>query len=213
MGRLLEKIGEVGQRPRRSHPGELVGHQPDVGLEHVAEMVADAAVDPIGGDDDIAVEKPRLEAAWRNGLAEIEHDAELAAPRIEHLEQRQAGAAGKAIAALAHLAGPPVLGANDADVIPIGEAVADHRVGFGIAAEKGAERVVGKEDAETEGVVLAVLLMDVDLPSRPRLYGEDDKLEPAGTGADDIDFYAAVPVLSSQKNACRPVCARPRISA
>ena len=52
---LLEEEREGVERPRRAHPGELIGPQIDARLEPSACCCADARIDAVGRDDQVGV--------------------------------------------------------------------------------------------------------------------------------------------------------------
>src|SRR5262245_40863120 len=98
----------------------------------------------------------------------------------------------------------------DGNIVPIGELAADTLVGFGIVAQEFIERVIREDDTEAEGVVIPVLLDDLDVPGRLRLLGEKGEIEPARPAADHLDPHHSVsgsaiwPDPLSTIIACRP---------
>lgn len=100
---------------------------------------------------------------------------------MQDLEQRQPGAAGKAIAAARNFL--PLVA--DPDIVPIGECLRDLIVGLGIPAQKLAKRLIGKDDTEPESIVGAVLLEQLDVPVRTHLLDENGKVETARAAADN----------------------------
>src|SRR5262245_9342361 len=110
-------------------------------------------------------------------------DAFLAAARMQELEQRDARQAAEAIAAATDLMALVM----DRDIVPVGEFLADARIGLGIMAQELIQSVVRKDDTETEGVVIPVLLDDLDVPPGLRLLGEKGEIEAAGPTANNLD--------------------------
>src|SRR5262249_17505677 len=107
----------------------------------------------------------------------------LAAARMQELEQRDARQAAEAVAAAPrHMAF-----VVDRDVVPIGEFLADARIGWGVMTQELVERVVREDDTKAEGVVVTVLLDDLDVPAGLRLLGQKGEIETARPTADHLD--------------------------
>ena len=95
-----------------------------------------------------------------NALAEIEFDSHRHAAPAQNIEQPHPRNAAEAIAGAAHLLAAIMNG----DIVPIGKAVAQLLVGLHIMGHELVERLVGKDDAESERVAMAVLLENLDCP-------------------------------------------------
>ena len=151
---LAEEEREGIERARRAHPGELVRAQVRLGPEHIRMLRADARVDAVGRDDEIGI-------ARRRGIdlgLEFQLDAERAGALVQQLQQGHARAAAEAVAADAvHRALE-----MDFDVVPVGEVRRDRAIALEVVFLEGLERLVGEHDAEAEGVVGAVALVDRD---------------------------------------------------
>ena len=91
---------------------------------------------------------------------------------MKKLQQRPARTARKAVAADDGARAAMF----DDDVAPVGERGTDHVVGVGIGAEEFVQRLVGENDAETKGVVSAVLLVNVDPGVRQSLFCEQGEV-------------------------------------
>src|SRR4030095_236381 len=70
------------------------------------------------------------------------------------------------------------------DVVPIGEFLGDAAVALWIVFLEIVQRGVGEHDAEAEGVVGAVALIDRDRGLRPLLFQEDRGIENGRPAAD-----------------------------
>jgi hypothetical protein len=82
---LLEEEGEAVERARRTQPGELVRLQFDGRLEVIFVTFAEAAVDAVGGDDDVAVGEAR--EIFDRCLV-VDRDADVFATFLKDLKQR-----------------------------------------------------------------------------------------------------------------------------
>ena len=181
---FTEKVFERIERLGRAQPGEFVGPQVDARLEMVLVLLADARVDAVGDHDEIGVG----EFFQSFDLALEAHlHAELAPAVLQDVEERDARAAAKAVAARAQHAAL----VDHVDVAPVGEAPADALVGDQIVGLERIERLVGEHHPEAEGVVGPVALADRDLPARPGFLREEREVQAAGPAADDADFHAA----------------------
>ena len=187
---FLENKGEGVERPGRTHPGELVGANVDLGLEVVDIFVAKAAVDAVGQHHQIGIGKAGL--VLDIGL-EPQDYAEFARPLLQDQEQRAARAAAEAIAA------DPVHGAAEmhGDIVPIGELLGDTAIALRIVFLEIVQCGVGKHHAEAEGVVGAVALIDRDLGLRPLLLEQDRGIETGRSAADDRDLHNGPPAPAS----------------
>src|ERR1700722_11316604 len=119
--------------------------------------LANAAVDAVRTHDDITITEARK--IFDRALI-MDCNTDLLAALLQDVEERQPRAAGKAVAAAADL---PALVTDD-DVVPIGERIPDHRVGFGVAAQELLEHLVREHHSESERVVGPVLFVNVDFP-------------------------------------------------
>ena len=93
----------------------MIAPQLELRLEMLLVALADEAVDAVGGDDQIGVLEFGRDRAisWR----EVELDAEIAAARLQHQQQRAALGAAEAMAGRAHDVAVEV----EVDLVPIGE--------------------------------------------------------------------------------------------
>jgi len=122
-------------------------------------------------------------------VLELELHAERVAAGLEQREQLVARAAAEAVAAAAQDM-PLVV---DRHIAPVGEVAPDLLVALAVLLAEDAERLVGEDHAEAEGVVGAVALEEHDLVAGPALLGEEREVEPARPPADHRDLHAAAP--------------------
>src|SRR5581483_12128910 len=94
--RLLEDEGEGGERLGRSHPGQLVGPNVDLGLEVTDMLLAEAAVDAVGENDEIGIANAGFVVDFD---FKAKHNAKLARPFLQDQQQLATRAAAKTVAA------------------------------------------------------------------------------------------------------------------
>ena len=75
------------------------------------------------------------------------------------------------------------------DGVPIGEAFGNGAVGRRVVAHEVAQRLIGEDDAEAEGIVVTVALVNRDVVGRIGLLHQKAEIEPARTAADDREFH------------------------
>src|SRR5438552_1890248 len=93
---LLKDEGEGVERPGRAHPGEHVGADVDLRLEVINMLLAKAAVDAVGQDDEVRVGEAGLVV---DVSLEVQGDAKLACPLLQDQEQLAPRAAAEAVTA------------------------------------------------------------------------------------------------------------------
>lgn len=76
---------------------------------------------------------------------------------------------------------------HDVDVVPAHELVLERRVHDRVGVLDAAERLVGQDDAEAEGVVGGVALPHGDLAAGVEPFEQGGGVQSAGTAADDGD--------------------------
>src|SRR5438132_863093 len=84
--RLLEEKGEGIERPRRTEPDEFVRCELERRFEVCLVQFADAAVDPVGPDDDITITEAS-EVFYRALI--VNRDAQILAAPLQYPKQRQ----------------------------------------------------------------------------------------------------------------------------
>ncbi len=144
---------------------------------------ADRGVQPVGGDDEVVVGGER--AHVRGGGAEPHLHAQLPAARLQDLQQPLARhrreavpAAGDHLAAVVHV-----------DVVPAGELRLHRAVHRRVGVLDAAERLVGEDDSEAEGVVGGVAFPDGDLVVRAELLGEGGEVQASGAATHHSDLH------------------------
>lgn len=151
------------------------------GAEDVGVGPAGHAVDPVGGDDQVVVGGQL--GGGRGFGAEAEVDAEAGAALVQDLQQPAAAEGGEAVAA----GGVDAAAVDDVDGVPADELTAEGTVDLGVGVLDAAEGLVGEDDAEAEGVVGGVALVNGDRAGGVEPLEEGGGVEPAGPAADDRD--------------------------
>ena len=190
---LLEREGEGLERFGRPEPEELVAAHLDVDVEMLGVAVADAAVRTVGGDDEI-IAGPVVEIGARL-MFEMQHDAEIARPRLEKVQQALATDADEAVAGRADRLAMDM----DFDIVPMREFRGDRRAGDRIVRHQVLDRLVGEDDAPAERVVGPVAFEDVDVVRRIAQLHRDREIEPGGPPAEASDAHSAFPRFFSLK--------------
>ena len=151
-----------------------------VGLEMRRVAVADAAVDAVGGDDQVGIG----EVATIVHLA-LEHqlDAQCLGAMLQDVEQVLALDAAEAVAA----GGDDAALEMDVDVVPMREAVEDFLLARRIGAFQVAQRLVGEHHAPAERVVGAVALDHGDAVRRIAPFHLDGEIQARRPAADADD--------------------------
>ena len=179
---LLEDEGEGGKARHGTEPDEAVGTEIDLGLEGIRIDPAQRRVDAVRRHHEVAPgEGPRV----RELVLEGELDAKCARALLQDVEERLARAAAEAVARRAQDRTLEV----DVDVVPMGEAAANLGIALGVRVAEVGERRVGEDDAEAEGVVRAVALVDRHVGVRPGLLHENGEGEPARPAAQARDLH------------------------
>ena len=184
----------------RERVEDVVGAEPDVlralgpHLRPEVAEAADEAVRAVGRDDEIRLRK------LLDLDAELERHAELAAARLEDLEQPLARDRRERMAARRQLA---TLVA-DVDPVPAGERVRDLQVRLGVGVAQCAERLLAEDDAEAEGRIGRVPLEDADVDAAVELAQQDREVEPAGPPPTISTFTRAPPAAAPARRYPRP---------
>ncbi len=151
---FLERESECRERLRRPEPDVAALAGVEVGLEKRFVALARAAVDAIGGDDQVGVGEGRVVLHL---VLEVMHDPEVPAPLLEETEQALPLDAAEAVAAGRGRRAAVV----DVDVVPVVEAAGDRLVRGRVGGPEVLHRAVGEHDAPAEGVVRPVALVDL----------------------------------------------------
>ena len=191
--RLLECERERGEALARAQPHETAVAQLDVGRECVRVTRANAAVDAVGGDDDVGVERARTLRVVGDVRFERELHADVRAAALQDVEQPAPADAAEPVAAGAHGAAPHV----HLDVVPVVEGAADRTCGGCVGALEVAERLVREHHAPAERVVRPVALDHAHGVARPRLLQQQRRVEAGGAAADAEGAH----VLSERRGA------------
>ncbi len=170
--------GEGVERQVAPKPDVLRRMCQDLRLEELAIRAANQAVDAIRPHDEIgALELPHV----ADLALEFQPDAERPAAPLEDVEQDLAGDAGKDVAP-----GPDHgVAVMDVDRVPASETLADLGIGFVVGIPKGTERLLGEDDAPTEGGVGWVALNQENLVTRVGFLGQQRKVQSRRPAADD----------------------------
>lgn len=183
--------GEVGGEPDVAAAVRLDGRP-----EHLRVRLPRRAVHTVRRDDQVV----RLaEPGGVRGLrAETEFDAECAAAVVQDLQEAAAAQCGEAVAA-GGVAGVPV---DDVDVVPAGEVCLQGLVDQWVGMFYAAQRLVGEDHSEAEGVVGGVAFPDGYLAGGIEAFEEDGGVQAAGAAADDGDAVG-VAGLRERLRVCR----------
>jgi hypothetical protein len=182
--RRLEHERERRHRLRGAEPRELALAPVQVRAERRREAFAHLAVDAVGGDHEVVRRDHAIDVGDR--LLEVHSHAEFARPFVQDLQQLHAREPAEAVAGAGHLRAP----VERVDVGPVGEVLADAGEARRVRRFEVAECLVREHDALTEGVVGAVLLVDVDLDRRGALPQQDGEVQRRGAAADAGDLHA-----------------------
>ncbi len=183
LGRFAEEILEGIERPGGTEPGEFVRPQVDAGLEVRLVLFSYRGINAVGDNDQIRFR--HFFKAFYFPL-KIQLHTQFAAAVVQDVQQRHPRAAAETVAARAHGAALE----DHVHVAPVGEAAPDHLVGGPVVGLEGVQRLVGEHDAEAEGVVRTVALVERDVPARPRFLRQQREVQAAGAAADDGDLHA-----------------------
>ena len=151
---LLEEEGEGREAERGAVPREDRPADFDLGSEVLGPMIAEHAVDAVAGRDQVVLREQRLRIADLGFEAEL--DSLSGSTALEDVEQAAAGdgpepdaAAAQHLAVDAHLDRVPGVGASQ-----------DLVVGCPVLLAQVAHRLLREDDAEPEGVVGPVALVN-----------------------------------------------------
>ena len=122
-----EDEGEGIEEPVRAEPDEAVAAQLDLRAEGRRAALADAAVDAVGGDDQVGAREAGQVVDF---ALEREFDAQFARAMLQDLEQFLARDSREPVPARTQDAPFEM----DVDVVPVGELLDDARFGRGIAS-------------------------------------------------------------------------------
>ena len=180
---LLEEEGEGRVAERGAVPGEDRAAHLDGGLENLFPAGPEDAVDAVRGSHQV-VRLDDLVRVQERGLEE-ELDALRRRPPLQDVEQALAGDRPEADAAAAqHLAVDA-----DLDRVPGVRAGQDLLVGGLVVLTQVAHRLLGEDDAEPEGVVRPVPLVDGDLVARVGALGEHREVQSRGAAPRNRDLH------------------------
>ena len=182
MWRLDEGEGEGLERLFRAQPDVFVGPYIDVDAEGLGVIVADPAVQPVGGDDDVGVQRTDV-----GDLAlEPQVDAQRPGALVQDGEQPLTSDARESVAA-----GADGLAVDmDVDVVPMDEGGLDDSRGLGVIGLQIGQGLVGKDHPPAKGVVRAVTLVDYDVErwiAQLQGYGEVQAARPGAHNGDASD--------------------------
>ena len=180
---------------------DVVCPEPDVlaalgpNLRPEVPEATDEAVGSVGADDEVAV------GQLLDFDAELELGADLAAARLQDLEQPLAGDRREGVTSRAQLA----LAEPDVDPVPAGERVGDLEVTLQVGVAQRTERLLAEDDAEAERRVRRVALEHADVDAAIGLAQEDREIEPRRAGADDLDLHDSASCSRSSSSASATV--------
>ena len=181
--RLLEGEGEGVEGLLRAQPDKAAQPGVNVRLEGAFVARADAAVQPVAGDHEVGV--VLLGERLVVGHVGLEHQvhAQRHAAFLQDVEQALAADADEAVAGGAH-AGTLV---EHLDVVPVVEGVLHRLRGLGVGAAQVLQRLVGEDDAPSEGVERPVALDHGHLQVREAAFHEQTEIEARRAATDAQD--------------------------
>ena len=186
--RLDERERERPEPLLRAEPDEPAAPDVDVGRERIEVARPDAAVEPVGGDDEIRCEcTRRLDIVPDLGL-EYELDAERLAALLQDVEEALAADAAEAMTAGRDRRAAKM----DVDVVPMVERAGDLGRRRRVGRLEVAHRVVGEHHAPAERVVRAVALDDANDVAGVCLLEQQREIEAGGAAADAKDSHVSV---------------------
>mmetsp|Transcript_62125 Transcript_62125/g.171843 ORF Transcript_62125/g.171843 Transcript_62125/m.171843 type:complete len:730 (+) Transcript_62125:1758-3947(+) len=178
---LLEVEGEGIEQLRRAQPHKAAAAQVDVGLVGGGVLLADAAVQPVGRDDEVGVQ---ARVVGHLGLVD-QLNAQLLAARLQDVQQLLAADAAEAMAA-----GDDAAAADmHRDVIPVVEGVGDLGGRLGVGLAQRVDGLVRQHHAPAEGVARAVALQHAYLVGRVGLLHPQREIQAGGSAADAGDAH------------------------
>ena len=175
---------------------DVVGPEPDVlralGLDRRPEVAEPSheRVRAVRAHDQIRV------GQLRDLGAELELDADRAAPPLQDLQQALARDRRERVAARAQLAASVA----DVDAVPPGERVRDLEVRLRVGVAQGAECLLAEDDAPTERRIGSVSFRDPHLDRRVRSLQQDPEVEACRPAADDLDPHVSASASRSSSS-------------
>lgn len=153
---VLSEVESKGvERPVGAEPQEVISLPLECWFEMLGVACSHGAVDAVGGDDQIGIGE--VVELVDLGL-EMQLHAQRAGAILQYQQQFAPSAAAETVAARADRLALEY----EIDLIPVGECAGYRLVGLWVLAEESVQGLVGKNDAETKGIVGAVALVDVD---------------------------------------------------
>ena len=180
---LLEVEGEGVEELGGAQPDEAALPQVDVGLVGRGVLLAQAAVEAVGRDDQVGIDVRVVDDL---GLV-ADRDAQLLAARAQDVQQLAAADAAEAMPARDHGAAVDV----DGDVVPMVEGLQDLLGGLGIGLAQRRQRLIGEHHAPAEGVAGAVALQHRDLMGGVLPLHQQGEVQAGGAAADAGDAHVS----------------------
>src|SRR5581483_11812873 len=176
----LESKGKGRERLGGSQPDVAAFAPVDVRLEYIRMTSAGAAVDAIGGDDQIRVRKG---VVVFDLVPEVLVHAQSVGALLQDLQQLLAADSAEAMARADQLAAAKM----DGNIVPVMEIRQDGAMGLGVGGAEVPHRLVGKHHAPPERIVRPIALIDLDPGRRHRLAQQNGRVEARGTAAQTDD--------------------------
>ena len=167
-------------------PDELVRAHVDIDLEGLLARGADAAVEPVAGDDQIEL---AVSLQRRIDLdLDMLDNPELGGAVLQDVEQALAADANETVPGRGHLG---VVHMN-VDVVPVGELGFHHRGTDRVVGAQVGHRLVREHYPPAEGVARLVALEQLDLHLGFAQLHRDREIEPRGSAADTGNLHRSV---------------------
>src|SRR6185503_13069529 len=188
---LLERKSKSGEALLRAQPDVTAFAHVDAGLKGRRVLLADAAVDAVGSDQQIRIGELRFIA---NLMLKCLLDAEARRPLLQDVEQALALDAGEAVTAGADRGAVNV----NVDVVPVIEAVDDGGVRRRVRGGEPCHGLIREHHAPAERVVRLVALVDLDARPRQRLFQQDRRIQPRrpATHTDDAPHAGTLDMVN-----------------
>ena len=179
---LLEREREGVEELVGAEPDEAAIAHVDVGLVGRRILLADAAVQAVGRDDQVGID---VGVVLHVGFVDELH-AQFHAALLQDVQQLLAADAAEAVAAGADRAAVDA----DVDIVPVVEGFQYLVGGLRVGLAQRAERLVRKDHAPAEGIAGAVALQHRDLVRGVLLLHQKREIEPGRAAADAGDAHA-----------------------
>ncbi len=177
-----------------AEPDVLASLRHDASAERTFSITADGAVDPVGGDEQIAIACQVGDVVDLDIEAQI--DAQLVAAVLEDCQQSGTTYRREPVAPRSECATTD----GDVDRIPAGERVRDLEIRRLVGVPQRAERLLGEHDPPAERGVGRIAFEHGHHPRRVGPLEQQSRVEPCRAGTDDRHVHPAI--TSASRSSC-----------